>query len=443
MSLPRRIAPAVLALAVAGCSVGRPTVHVPADIGSPVRHTLANGMTVVVQQHRASDLVSLQLWVRAGARDEGPSERGLAHYLEHMVFKGTPSRAPGAVARGVEEVGGRINAATAHDYTYYDLVVPTSDAASAVELLADVSVNASLDGALLEDEKRVVLEEMRRGDDAPRRFLGRRLFALLFGDHPYGRPVIGEAGVIRGLSRETLNSFYRRHYVPESFVLVVVGAVAPDTVVAIASRAFGRLPRTPAARLPVGTPAGLEPRQEDIPRPGTLAHLGLGWHAPRLDHADTPAMSLLAAMLGRGRSSRLTQALRERQGVVTSVSASYTAFEAVGALTVTCLLPPSNLERAEAGVVAELRRLRDAGPSDAELRRAVIKAEAHHEFSVETADGRAHALGRAEAIWRLDEELAWLDRLRAVTHEQIRAAARRYLDPDRYVRVALVPDGER
>jgi zinc protease len=443
MSLPRRIAPAVLALVAAGCSLGRPTLHVTPDIGSPVRHTLANGMTLVFQQHRASDLVALQLWVRAGGRDEAPPERGLAHYLEHMVFKGTPSRPPGAVARAVEEVGGRINAATSHDYTYYHLIVPTSHAASGIALLADMSVNASLDAALLEDEKRVVLEEMRRGDDAPRRFLHRRLFALLFGDHPYGRAVIGDDGVIRGLTRETLATFYRRHYVPESFVLVVVGAMAPDTILPVASRAFGRLPRTPSARLPVGTPAGLEPRREEIARPGTLAHLALGWHAPRLDHADTPAVSLLAAILGHGRSSRLTQALRERQGLVTAVAASYAAFEAAGAFTVTCQLPQPNVERAEAAVLGELRRLRDEGPSDAELRRAVSKAEAHHEFSVETADGRAHALGRAEAIWRIDDELAWLDRIRAVTHEQIRSVARRYLDPDRYVRLALVPDAQR
>jgi zinc protease len=319
------------------------------------------------------------------------------------------------------------------------VTLPDAHAASAIELLPDVGVNASLDEAVIEEEKRVVLEEMRRTDDSPRAFLGRRLFVMTFDGHPYGRPVIGEEDVIRSLSRQTLVSFYRRHYVPESFVLVVVGAVRPDDVLASASRAFGRLPRAATARLPVRAPGPAAPRRDELPRPGRLAYLGLAWHGPQVSHADAPAVALLVSILGQGRSSRLTQGLRERLGLVTVVSARYTRLEAAGVLLGARHVSPRQLRGDAHHTVREVRRLAHEGPSEIERRRAVTRAEAQHEFSLETAEGRAHSLGRAETTWRTQDELAWVDRLRSVTREQIRVVTRRYIDPDCYVHLALVP----
>jgi predicted Zn-dependent peptidase len=174
-------------------------------------------------------------------------------------------------------------------------------------------------------------------------------------------------------------------------------------------------------------------------RPGHQAYLGLAWLAPKIDHVDTPAVDLLAAILGHGRTARLTQSLREQLGLVTSVSSGYAALEAAGVVTVTAQLEPANLERAEAEILREIARLRDEGPSEVELRRAITTAEARHEFARETAEGRAFALGRAETIWRIEEELAYVDRLHAVSLEQLRVVARRYLEPDRYARLTFVP----
>src|SRR5437899_10424852 len=165
----------------------------------------------------------------------------------------------------------------------------------------------------------------------------------------------------------------------------------------------------------------------------------MAWLGPKLDHADTPVVDLLMSILGQSRSSRLPQTLRERLGLVSSVTAGYSPLEAAGAVTITAQLEPANLARAEAQILAELQRVREHGVTDAELRRAVTAAEARDAFSTETAEGRAYAFGRAETIWRLEEELAYVDRLRSVTPDQIRSAARRYLDPERYDRVAFVP----
>jgi zinc protease len=442
VTMPRavRIASlAPIALVLTACALLRPASVADSPVrGQPLRHVLPNGVRVVVEEHRASDVVALQLWVRTGGRDEAPSELGLAHYLEHLLFKGTPTRPPGFVEREIEGAGGRMNAGTSWDYTFYHTVLPASQARAGIAMLADISVNASLEEGLLEAEKHVVLEEMRLNQDDPRRFLARRLYTVLFDGHPYGREVIGTPELVRGLRRETLLAFYRRHYVPAAFTLVVVGAVDPAEVLAAATQGFARIPRG-GDRLPAPPPPPARAAAADLARPGANAHLGLAWQAPRLDHADTPAMDLLVSILGQSRGSRLTTALREQQGLVTSISAGYSALEAAGALLVTAVLQPGHLEGAEQGIVAEIRRLRDAGVTDAERRRAVTVAEARREFSRETAEGRARALGHAETVWRLEEELAYLDRLRAVTAAQIQAVARRYVDPERYVRVALRP----
>jgi len=396
---------------------------------------------VIVQEHRGSDVVALQLWVRAGARDEATGEAGLAHYLAHMLFKGTTVRPGGFIEREVEGVGGRMNAGTSWDYTFYHAVLPASRARAGIEMLADIAVNATLDATVLDAEKRVVLQEIRRSEDTPRGVLVRRLYGLVFDGHPYGRPVLGTPEVIRGLTRETLRGFYRRHYVPESFALVVVGAVDPREALAAAREAFERLPRSGLKRLPVAAPQATPPHRDELPRPGSLAWLGLAWPAPKIDHGDTPAMDLLVSVLGRARSSRLVQALRERRGLVSSISASFSALEGAGIVMVTAQLAPGDLARAEAAIVGEVERLREAGVTEAERRRAVTAAEAAHEFSVETAEGRALALGRAETVWSLDEELTYQNRLRAISTEQLRFTARRYLDPARYARLAVVPQG--
>jgi zinc protease len=428
----------LVALALVGCARAQPPQ--PA-LGPqvPMRHVLPNGVRVIIQEFRSSEVVAVQLWVRAGSRDETASELGLAHYLEHMLFKGTTTRTRGFVDRDVEGVGGRVNAGTGLDYTFYHAVLPKSRAVPTIEMLADISVNSVLDETELDLEKKVVLEEMRFTEDSPQRYLIRQLYGVVFGSHAYARSGLGTPEIIQALTRDTLLSFYRRYYVPEAFTLVVVGPVDPTEALRAAERSLGRLPRSGFQRLPAPAPASLSPRKVDTPRPGALAYLGVGWLGPKLDHADTPAVDLLVSILGQSRSSRLPQSLRERLALVNSVRSEYAPLEAAGAITVTAQLEPSNLARAEAEMMKEVQRVREQGVTEAELRRAITLAEAENAFQSETAEGRARLFGRAETVWRLAEELAYIDRVRTVTAEQVRLVARRYLDPERYGRVAFVP----
>jgi zinc protease len=444
MSSLTRIALALLvAFLGSGCSISR-TQSVARAASPPVRHVLPNGVRVVIQEHRSSEVVALQLWVKAGVRDEVESELGLAHYLEHMLFKGTASRPKGFIDREVEGVGGRVNAGTSFDYTYYHVLLPARGVIAGIELLADISVNASLDAEALEGEKRVVLEEMRFGEDSPTRFLIRQLYTAAFPEqHPYGRAVIGQPDVIQRLTREQLLGFYRRYYVPEAFTLVVVGAVDHDVILAAADRALGHLPRIPSPRPPAPPVTETPDGRIEVTRPTSHAYLALGWLAPQIDHADAPAVDLVVSVLGQSRSSRLIQALRDRLGVVNTIASSYSALEGAGLVTVTAQLDPRNLEGAEAAILSEIEGLGTAGVTEAERKRAVTAAEARRAFLTETAEGRAFRLGQAETIWRLEDELAYTDRLRSVTSDQLRSAARRYLDSRRYARVVFVPTSRR
>jgi len=403
------------------------------------RDVLPNGLVVIVQEHRSADVVALQLWIGVGGRDEAPSERGYSHFVEHMVFKGTESRPRGFTDQEVEAVGGRTNAATSNDYTYYYLLLPASRAARGVELLADMAFHASFDPEEIAREREVVFEEVRLSEDNARTTLYRRLQQIAFPGHPYGLPVLGDAAALRASTRDTLRGYYARHYVPDNMALVVVGAVDPAEMRAVAARAFagakpaGRTrPLAPPAPALAGAPGAV------IARPERQASLGLAWRAPAQGDPDMFAVDLLAQVLGGTRGSRLTQALRERDRIVSSIGAGYSSLQGGGVVTVTAQLEPADEARVEAAILAEIQRIAADGVTGRELERAMTAAESGREFSRETAEGLARAYGRAEITWTLEADRTYLDGIRAVTPDAVRAVARRYLTAP-HVRLVLAP----
>ncbi|MCL6640185.1 MAG: insulinase family protein [Candidatus Rokubacteria bacterium] len=441
MVLRRRIALAVLVLLTASaCAAGRSPAPSAGPGATPRRHVLANGVRIVVEEHRLSDVAAVQLWVAAGGRDEGATELGLAHYLEHMLFKGTPSRPPGSIDRLIEGLGGQSNAYTSYDYTHYDLVLPARHLDTGLELLADIAVHAAFDPTELEAERRVVFEEMRLTEDNPDRFLLRRLYELAYRPHPYGRPLLGTPELIAALTRERLAAYYRRYYQPDAMVLVVVGAVDPGQVRRRTAATFGRLTgrADPRPLLPP-VPSLACGRRADVERPERQAYLGLAWQTSPTNQPDVYAVDLLTYILGDSPSSRLNQRLRERERLVFNIEAGYGAWDKAGLVTVTARLDPANLERAEASVLDVLRQVKAEGIGEAERQRALITAESHYAFDIETAEGLAKTYGQAEVTWTLAEELAYLERLRRVTAGEIQAVARRYFGEDDYACVRFRP----
>lgn len=427
-------------LLLAGCVPAGRRASGPPAVAPPTREVLPNGVVLIVQEHRGSEVVALQLWMRVGGRDEAPEELGLTHFLEHMIFKGTPARPPGSIDALIEGLGGRSNAFTSYDYTHYDVVVPAEAFRTGIDLLADIAVNATFDTTELERERRVVFEEMRLTEDRPDQFLLRRLYQLAYAPHPYGRPILGAPEIVRELTRERLARYYEKFYVPERMVLVVVGAVRPDEVREAARATFGRLAGAGAPRPPV---ARLEPlasgRREQVARPERQAHLGLAWRTAAVNSPDVYAVDLLTYILGDSPSSRLNREVRERLRLVHAIDSGYGAWDRAGLVTVTARLDADNLDRAEAAILDVIRQVRAEGVTEAERQRALVTAEASYAFDIETAEGLAKTYGAADITWSLEDELRYLERLRGVTTAEIQRAARTYFRDDNYARVRFVP----
>ncbi len=382
----RLVAAAAIAVSLLSGCAGRDSGR-PSPLPPLSREVLPNGFRLIIQEHYSSKTVALQLWVGVGGRDEAPSERGFSHFAEHMLFKGTETLGAGFVDREVEGVGGRTNAGTSLDYTYYYMLLPSPRAARGIEVLADMAFNSRFDPEELGREREVVFEEVRLGEDNPRSFLGRRLYENAFTGYPYGFPVLGDPAALRAATRESLRAYYKRHYVPENMTLVVAGPVDAGEIRGVVARAFGGVPST-----------------------------------------------------GYARTSRLNQALRERGKLVSTISAGYGPLQGGGVVTVIAQLEPKDIDAAESKALREIRRIRENGVTDEELERAVTAFEAERVFGRETVEGLALAYGRAETVWSLAGDREYLDRLRSVSTREVQAAALRYLTDD-YVRLALMPKG--
>jgi zinc protease len=432
---------AFLLLYTLGGCVTAPPAPGARGLPAPIREVLPNGMRLIIQEHRAAATVAIHLWTGVGGRDEAIGERGFSHFAEHMLFKGTATRPRGFVESDVEAVGGRTNAGTSNDYTFYYLLLPATRTVPGISLIADMVLNSVFDPTELTRERDVVFEEVRLNEDNPRSSLGRQLYSVLYQGHPYGRSVLGDAGDLRGATQETLRGYYKRHYVPENMALVVVGPVNPAEVRAAAVAAFGAIPRAGYARPAVPAPVPLDGvRTRSAERPERQTQIGLAWLAPPLGHPDMPAVDVLSHILGGSRSSRLHQALREKARLVSGISGWYGPLQGAGAVGVTAQLESTDQEAVERGILAEIRRIQADGVTPEELARSITASEAQREFSRETVEGLALAYGRAEITWSLEAERAYLDRVRAVTGPQVQEAARRYLTGS-YARLAFVPRG--
>ena len=399
----------------------------------PERVLLSNGLTAVLQPHDAADVAAVQLWVRAGARDERPDEAGVSHFIEHLLFKGTPSRGPGVIDETISGLGGEMNAATSQDWTYFHVVLPAERLDVALDVLADAAQHAAFDPVEVARERQVVLEEIRRTEDTPSAALWRVLARGHFGDHAYGRPVLGSATSIAEVPRQAIVDYYRRSYVPNNVTVVVAGSVPAARSLDAVRATFGGWAAQPLPARPRRAPR--------VPRvPGRLeeskalhqTYLGFAWAGATPPDPDVYALDLVTTVLGQGRSSRVAQSLRERLGLVSAIGASFYLQHDAGTIAVTARTSTARYAEVEAAVLAEVARLSEELVTEEELTRAMTAVEAEHAFSGETAEGAAYTLGTADTLWTIEFELGYVDAVRRVTRESMREAARRHLRPDRF-----------
>jgi zinc protease len=410
--------------------------------------TLENGMRVLVHEdHRAPVMVS-QVWYRAGAMDEFNGTTGVAHVLEHMMFKGTQSVPPGEFSKRIAAAGGRENAFTSRDHTAYFQQMQKDRLELAMQLEADRMANLVISDELFAKEIQVVMEERRlRTDDQPQSVVVERLMATAYQAHPYRRPIIGWMDDLANMTAQDARDWYARWYAPNNATLVVAGDVKADEVLALARKHFGALPaRALPPRKPQTEPAQVGEKRIVVKAPAQLPYLLMAWHAPTLkDWAQdsTPyALQILAGVLSGNDSARLQKTLVKTQQIAVNASAGYDAVaRGPGMFMVDATPAPGKTVAAlEKAIRDELKRVQRDGISEAELARVKAQVIAADVYQRDSLFYQAMQLGEYAIAGLPPEALAGrVDKLRAVTAKEVQAVAQQWLQDDRLSVAELDP----
>jgi zinc protease len=406
--------------------------------------TLDNGLRVLVQDDPRNPIVAVQVFYRVGSRNERPGATGLAHFLEHMMFKGTPTYGRGQIARLIEENGGRDNAYTTKDLTSYYTTIAADRLDLVLRIEADRMRHLLLDAAEIDSERKVVMEERRmRSEDDPDGLVYEAMSSLAFKAHPYRWPIIGWMSDIARINRAELRAFYDTYYLPNNAILVIAGDVRAPAALAMARRHFGRIARG-AVPPPVTAvePAPLDERRLVVRREqARLPVVNIAWHVPNHTSADAPALELLSTVLSSGRTSRLYQKLVYEKRMVLGAGGDYSYLSLDPSLFwfYAAPLPGQAPEAVEQALLAEIERLKQEVVPEEELARARNQTEASFVWQQDSVFSRASVLGRFEMLgsWRrLDD---YLPKLRAVTAADLQRVARTYFALDRKNVSILLP----
>ncbi len=410
-----------------------------AGTGPDVAHfTLANGLEVVVVPDHRAPVVTHMIWYKVGAADETPGKSGLAHFLEHLMFKGTEKNPGDAFSKDVNEVGGQENAFTSSDYTGFFQRVPREHLKEMMALEADRITGLVLTDAVVQPELNVVLEEQNmRVANNPAARLGEQMDAALYLNHPYGRPAIGWRHEIEKLDRNDALAFYRRFYTPNNAIVVIAGDVTAEEVRADAEETYGKV----ADRAEINARhRPMEPVQE-APRTVTLADSRVEEPSLTRDYlvpsettaksGESEALDVLAHVLGSGEDSRLYRALVVDKGLALNAGAYYsgTALDYAKFGVFGSPKPGTTLRQVEDGIDAVLAGVVDHGITADELDRAKTRLIADAVYAQDNQATLARWYGSALATGQtVDMVRAWPDRIRAVTADAVQQAARKWLD---------------
>jgi predicted Zn-dependent peptidase len=393
--------------------------------------TLPGGLRVVTEYIPSVHSASVGVWVGVGSRDEGASVAGAAHFLEHLLFKATPTRTAVDIAQAVDAVGGELNAFTAKEHTCYYAHVLDTDLELAVDLVADVVLHGRCAAGDVELERDVVLEEIAMRDDDPEDTLGDVFLSAMFGAHPIGRPVIGSVESVSAMTRTQLHSFHVRRYIPERMVVAVAGNVEHDEVVGLVREHFGT--RLVRGRTPVPPRKGTgrvtgRPTLEVVNRDAEQTHLSLGVRAPGRHWEHRWALSVLNSALGGGLSSRLFQQVRESRGLAYSVYSTIDTFSDSGALSVYAACLPERFDEVVRVTTDVLETVARDGITEAECRIAKGSLRGGLVLGLEDSGSRMNRIGRSELNYGEHRSIArTLAQIDDVTLDEVNAVARRLL----------------
>ena len=386
---------------------------------------LANGLTVASDAMDSVETASVGVWVGVGTRDEMPEVNGVSHLLEHMAFKGTRRRSAQAIAEEIEAVGGHLNAYTSREHTAYYAKVLKEDLPLALDLLADILQNSTLDSEELARERTVIVQEIHQSLDTPDDIVFDHFQATAFPDQPIGRPVMGSSDLIRNMPRESVVDFMRGHYGATSMTLTAAGRVDHDDLMRLAEDAFGGLAAgQPVVRSPVSYVGGDFRETRDIEQ----VHVLFGLEGIPYTDDDFYALSVLSTLLGGGMSSRLFQEVREKRGLVYTIQSFHSFYTDGGLFGIYAGTGEQEVAELVPVVCDELLKVGEA-VSEEEVARARAQLKASLLMALESTSSRAEQLARQLMVFGrpipVDEVIGKVD---AVDVDTVTKAARRLVD---------------
>lgn len=372
-------------------------------------HTLSNGLRIVTEYMPGLESAALGLWVSAGGRHERVEQNGIAHFLEHMAFKGTQRRSALQIAEEIEDVGGYINAYTSREVTAYYARVLKDDVALALDLIGDIVLNPIFDPREIEVERGVILQEIGQSADTPDDIIFDWLQEVAYPEQPLGRTILGPAERVQAFGRADFDRFVAEHYGPGQLILSAAGAVDHDEIVRLAEKAFGHLRPVPSA---VAQPGRFEGGEHRVIKGLEQAHFTLALEAPGYRSDDIYTAQIYATALGGGMSSRLFQEIREKRGLCYTIYSQVGSYDDTGLLTIYAGTSAEDLPELVGLTVDELKRSADT-MTEAELARARAQMKAGLLMGLESPSARAERLARLIAIWNrippLEETVARID----------------------------------
>jgi predicted Zn-dependent peptidase len=388
-----------------------------------VKETLPNGLTLVTETMPHVRSAAIGVWLTRGSRHERPEESGLSHFIEHMVFKGTKNRTAERIAAEVDSIGGHMDAFTSKEYASFHLKVLDEHLPRAVDILADIVLNPLFDAAEMIKEKKVIFEEINLVEDTPDDLVVERLTAAFWPDHPLGRPILGTKKSVGGFTRDDLASFFRAAYHAGNILIAAAGHIEHAAVSSLIRRYFGELasgdgrqatqPPLPTSRIVCRSKKELE-----------QVHLCLGTPAYPQAHPRRYASYVLNTVLGGSLSSRLFQNIREKRGLVYSISSGLTSYSDAGSLSVYAGTSPASADEVLRLTIEEMRRLRgEPLPAD-DLRRAKDHLKGSLVLALESTSSRMNHLARQEIYYGRQVDVGeLLDAIEAVEADDVRRTA--------------------
>ncbi|MBW4609598.1 MAG: insulinase family protein [Hassallia sp. WJT32-NPBG1] len=413
-------------------------------LNAPKLHMLPNGLTIVAEQ-MPIEAVNLNLWVKVGSSVESDAINGMAHFLEHMIFKGSERLTSGEFERQIEERGAVTNAATSQDYTHYYVTTAPKDFAELAPLQIDIVTNASIPDEAFERERLVVLEEIRRSDDNPRRRTFQRAMETAFDQLPYRRSVLGPETVISQLKAQQMRDFHAMWYQPQSMTAAVVGNLPVEELIEIVAGGFSAkdaiTPPVQHLGITQELPFTEIVRREYVDESLQQARLVMLWRVPGLTKLpETYPLDVLAGILGHGRTSRLVRDLREERGLVSSVSVSNMTQRLQGTFYISAHCAVENLPVVESAIAQHISRLQTETIAIAEIERVRKRVANRFIFGNETPSDRAGLYGYYQSmVGDLEPAFDYPSHIQAQNATNLMQASQKYLSPDAYGVVVMKP----